>query len=767
VFFGFPSASAPVRLILAAIMMVVAIGLYAGMSGGHAAPAAAPVGAFSPQDIAADVASVSATALLSTPHLVWQHRYPAVAFRESSPVEASLGQPAAVVGALDGNVYGFNLITGAPLPGWPVKTAAPIDSSPATAALNGSNAVVVGSGWADGGKCSGGGVYVIDASGAIRWSRVGSDADCANEAFHASPVIGDVTGDGVPDITANALGLRSWSWDASGALSPGWPYYTDDTVFATPALADVNGDGVPDLVMGGDSSPGGTIDSRGGVVRAVTGDGRTLWQFFTDEIVRSSPAVGALQRGAAPSIVFGTGDYWDTQPGGAHDSDNVYALDESGHLEWVHDVGAETVGAPALADVEGNGNLDVAIATANGPGAGRIWVLGPNGQPLPHWAGVPSGGGVVIGGISTADLNGDGAQDLLVPTGSGVFAYSGRTGQRLFSIDADKVGFQSTPLIDVDPDGAIGITVAGTTAFGEGVVQHWVMPPISGARLGADGWPTFHHDARRTGNAVPPPLADPTCLGSGIDGYWEVGADGGVFGSCGAGFLGSPADHPLTAPVVGVASAPSGNGYWEAAADGGVFAFGDAPFLGSVSGTHLRAPIVGIAATPTGKGYWLASADGGVFAFGDARYMGGAGSVALPFHVVGIMATPNGKGYWLIGNQGTILTYGAAPFFGSPVGVPLHAPIVGGAATPTGLGYWLVAADGGIFTYGNASYLGSPVGVPLRAPIVGMAASAAGRGYWVVAADGGVFTYGDARFVSSPATLRLNRAIVGVAIPGS
>ena len=36
---------------------------------------------------------------------------------------------------------------------------------------------------------------------------------------------------------------------------------------------------------------------------------------------------------------------------------------------------------------------------------------------------------------------------------------------------------------------------------------------------------------------------------------------------------------------------------------------------------NLNAPIVGIATTPTGKGFFLATADGGVFAFGDAVYI--------------------------------------------------------------------------------------------------------------------------------------------------
>ena len=37
---------------------------------------------------------------------------------------------------------------------------------------------------------------------------------------------------------------------------------------------------------------------------------------------------------------------------------------------------------------------------------------------------------------------------------------------------------------------------------------------------------------------------------------------------------------------------------------------------------NVNAPIVGMASTPTGRGYWLVAADGGVFAFGDAVMLG-------------------------------------------------------------------------------------------------------------------------------------------------
>jgi hypothetical protein len=438
---------------------------------------------------------------------VWTRTFPGVTFRESSPVAATLTTPAYVVGALDGKVRAFDAATGADEPGWPVSTTNPVNSSPAAADVlgDGHSVVFIGSGQAAttvAGACSGGGTYAIGYTGAVRWHNIGSDVDCANQAFHSSFAIGDTDGDGLPDATIGALGLQSPSYNAiSGVMRPGWPFFTDDTVFSTPALADLQGTGVPDIVMGGDATAGpGSF--RGGMMRAITGSGKLLWQFNVDEQVRSSPAVGTLAGTTSPSIVFGTGNFW-LDNGGAKDSTSIFNLDEAGHLRWRKDLGGVTQAAPALADVAGSGAADIVEGTTGSPGnanGGLIWVLDGNGNPLPNWGGRNSDGGVVIGGISTADLNGDGAQDLLVPTGAGVFIYDGRTAQQLAGLDTGLVGFQNTPLVTDDGNGQIGITTAGTRPDGTGVVQHW---RVSGGRQDGISWPMFHHDAAHTGNLAP------------------------------------------------------------------------------------------------------------------------------------------------------------------------------------------------------------------------------------------------------------------------
>jgi uncharacterized protein YkwD/ribosomal protein L24E len=218
-------------------------------------------------------------------------------------------------------------------------------------------------------------------------------------------------------------------------------------------------------------------------------------------------------------------------------------------------------------------------------------------------------------------------------------------------------------------------------------------------------------------------------------------------------YLGSAAGTHLNAPIVGMASTPTGKGYWLVASDGGIFRYGDAGFYGSAGGIHLNKPIVGMAATPTGKGYWLVASDGGIFRYGDAGFYGSMGGRALNKPVVGMASTPTGKGYWLVASDGGIFRFGDANFYGSTGGIRLNKPIVGMSATPSGHGYWLVASDGGIFRFGTATFYGSTGSRHLLAPVIAMAKVPNGAGYWLLGRDGAIYNFGTAKFYGSGTTV--------------
>ena len=426
-----------------------------------------------------------------------------------------------------------------------------------------------------------------------------------------------------------------------------------------------------------------------------------------------------------------------------------------------------TGGPPALADVEGNGQLAVVQGTQalHRPSRERGQRLGPLGDQRPRFR-------LRLGddrqsarrGLPGRDRSDDrrhrdpGRADR----GRGRGHFDDGTG------GSGTYGFQNAPLITADPNGTIGITVAGYFAICnapcadvQGIVQHFEVSGSSGSEVNVPGsWPQFHHDAQLTGfvggGGTPGTCNRPAAA---LRGYQTVASDGGIF-SFGQDFCGSTGSVALNKPVVGMAMAPNQGGYWLVASDGGVFSYGQAGFYGSTGSLVLNKPVVGMAATPDGRGYWLVASDGGIFSFGNAQFYGSAASVPNQ-SIVGMAASPDGQGYWEVSTTGRIFSFGDAQFSGDTSAVHLNGSIVGMAADPVTGGYWLVGSDGGVFSFG-APFFGSTGGIVLNRPVVAMQATRDGGGYWFVASDGGIFAYGDAPFRGSMGGQHLNQPMVGM-----
>ena len=147
-------------------------------------------------------------------------------------------------------------------------------------------------------------------------------------------------------------------------------------------------------------------------------------------------------------------------------------------------------------------------------------------------------------------------------------------------------GFQNTPLVTDDPNGTIGITLAGYQGSGS-FIYHYELAGSDGTLADETGaWPQFHHDPQLSGDAGTAQNIEVPCTapGKAPDGYYLSAADGGIFNYGNLPFCGSTGSLTLDQPVVGMAATADGGGYWEVAADGGIFAFGDAQFHGSMGG---------------------------------------------------------------------------------------------------------------------------------------------------------------------------------------
>ena len=307
----------------------------------------------------------------------------------------------------------------------------------------------------------------------------------------------------------------------NGALLPGWPFFTADSSFTTPALADLYGNGQTEIVEGGDSTAGvanGVTYTNGGHLRVIGGGGNLICDHDVNQTVDSSPAVGNFLAGGGMGIAFGTGSFYP----GASDSNSIFGADANCNIAWETNLGGNTIDSPAIGDTVGDGSEQVIEGADTGSG-GSVWVLnGANGQPLPGWPQTTAGR--IIGGITTADLTGGGYNDVLVPTTSGLVIYDGRTAAVVATLGAGTIGLQNSPLVTIDPNGMIGITIAGPGAANEGIIQHYQVAGSAGHSLGKRSWPMFHHDPQLTG------------------------------------FLSQGAPGHLTQPMVGMAATPDGRG---------------------------------------------------------------------------------------------------------------------------------------------------------------------------------------------------------------
>jgi outer membrane protein assembly factor BamB len=159
-----------------------------------------------------------------------------------------------------------------------------------------------------------------------------------------------------------------------------------------------------------------------------------------------------------------------------------------------------TTSSPALADLSGNGILEVVEGTDNQHGGGSVYAMnGATGSVL--WR--QSALGEVIGGVVTANL-GSGYQDVIVAGTGGAEVLDGRTGQVLATLEQG-VGSQNSALVTDDPNGSIGITVAGYNRQDIGTIEHFQLSGPEGTDVDQPGaWPMFHHDPRLSGNAEAP-----------------------------------------------------------------------------------------------------------------------------------------------------------------------------------------------------------------------------------------------------------------------
>jgi hypothetical protein len=291
--------------------------------------------------------------------------------------------------------------------------AAAPKSAPTTAGATGSNpgSVAIGDVTGDGrpdlatANYNGNSVTVIARSAA----GTGWDAPVTAGATGANPnavAIGDVTGDGRPDLVTANRGANSVTVIARSAAGTGWDApVTAGTTLAGPisvAIGDLNGDGRPDLAIANWATSSVSV-----IARNAAGTG---WDApvtaGTTGVSPVSVAIGDLNGDGRPDLA--TADF-------VGPSVTVIARNAAG-TGWDAPVTAGTTGAGpisvAIGDLNGDGRPDLATSDADGR---TVTVIARNAAGSGWDAPVNAGSaGLRPSSVAIGDLNGDGLNDLAV-----------------------------------------------------------------------------------------------------------------------------------------------------------------------------------------------------------------------------------------------------------------------------------------------------------------------------------------------------------------
>jgi M6 family metalloprotease-like protein len=377
-------------------------------------------------------------------------------------------------------------------PGFPAWTAGPLDiNSPAIADLNrdGRAEIVIGS--------SDGRIYAWNHDGSKLientdslgiWKPQGKDsvlvtyplaifAETGGPVF-SSPAIGDLDRDDTLEVVVGsgdggvyAFKPRDDDGDGRADLLAHFPLPTGNWVVGSPCLADLDGNGTLEVIVGSDDWKVHAWENH-----LATGEWKYMSGFPVDLgiEVRSTPAVANLDSDAQLEMAILSAD------GRLHVL-NHDGTPLSGWPQLTPRLGF-TFSSPAIGDLDRDGSLEIVSASAEG----KLWVFGASGEVKHGWPAILDT--VAMSSPALGNIDGDGYLEVVIAAGKRVFAFNhnGTAVSGWPRIADSSAAIASSPLLgDIDADGGLDILIGTPGA----VLQAWSSrgDPLAGFPLSGGG----------------------------------------------------------------------------------------------------------------------------------------------------------------------------------------------------------------------------------------------------------------------------------------
>ncbi len=230
-----------------------------------------------------------------------------------------------------------------------------------------------------------------------------------NEIPASSSAVGDITGDGIPEIISESY-LSVYVYDRDGNELPGFPFSMpngDVNSFSSPVLADVDGDDIREIVFGTHNT---TTDKGNVYILRNNGTVFNGWPKETNGWIYGPPVLGYINDDNILDIVVGD-KIFDFTP-----SSHIYGWDIDGNVLSGFPIGPlnSINNQVALADIDDDGRLELIVDDnkQQASGYGKYLTFNHDGTPVSGWT-IPTAGTTFFNMPCIADLNNDGKIDLV------------------------------------------------------------------------------------------------------------------------------------------------------------------------------------------------------------------------------------------------------------------------------------------------------------------------------------------------------------------